>query len=114
MSSEAALTSSTERRYSRLELALASGYLLLALVLFGAGLYSATTNPADSGLGMLGFYLLLWPWNSVFARLPDSVVYAGYWSVLGPGIALIMMALNCVILYLAGRWLGGIVNRRSS
>ncbi|MDD5275752.1 MAG: hypothetical protein PHR16_06690 [Methylovulum sp.] len=81
---------------SKLALTVAGFYLLLAMAVFAAHLYSVTTNPADSGESGIPFFMLTLPWIKL---VPVSWYYTAAWSWLAYPVSWFCVALNTFIVY---------------
>ena len=87
-------------RVSKPGFILAGVFLGFALALQLWLLYSAATNPADSGEAGLLLFAFTLPWAML---LPDALVNSAWMDALGPALAWGMIALNAFLLYcLAG------------
>lgn len=89
---------------SRAGLVLAAIFLLLAAATHAWLLYSAHTNPADSGEGGVLLLLLAMPWPRL---LPDALWDSSAAGRFGPFLCWAMIVLNALLLYcIAGglRW----------
>lgn len=81
---------------SKPALIIASFYLLLAMAVFAAHLYSVKTNPADSGESGIPFFMLTLPWITL---VPGSWHYTAAWSWLAYPVSWFCVALNGFIVY---------------
>ena len=81
---------------SKIGIAASSLYVLFALVVFVAHLYSVETNPADSGESRIPFFMLTLPW---MMYIPSSWHYSSAWSLFAYPISWICIALNALLIY---------------
>ena len=83
-------------RKSILGFIVAGIFLLYALISFITHIISVFTNPADTGLSALWFYLATAPWGYM---LPDSVLYSKIWGLIAYPVLWGMVLLNTFLLY---------------
>jgi hypothetical protein len=83
-------------RRSRIAAIFAGAFVALAAATQAWLLYSAMTNPADSGEGGLLLLAFTLPWSLI---LPDFVVEAGWFQALAPLPAWALIGLNAFLLY---------------
>jgi|CXWL01.1.fsa_nt_gi hypothetical protein len=81
---------------SKVGVAVAGVYFLVALAAFVGHIYSTRTNPADSGESALLFYLLSLPWMKL---IPAPWMYSQFWPWLAYPVAWLCITLNIFLVF---------------
>ena len=81
-------------KFSKVSLAIASFYVLLATIVFVLHFYSVKTNPADSGESALPFFILTLPWMMF---VPTSWFNLPAWNWLAYPIAWFCVTFNAFV-----------------
>ena len=75
-------------------------YLGISLIAFLTHIMSVETNPADSGLSAIWFYLCSLPWLKILMDLlPQDFFYTRTWGLLTYPVGWCCILLNAFILY---------------
>ena len=80
----------------KIGIAASSLYVVLALAVFVAHLYSVETNPADSGESGIPIFMLTLPW---MMYIPSSWHYSSAWGLFAYPVSWICIALNALLIY---------------
>lgn len=71
-------------------------FLIIAIIAFLTHIVSVKTNPADSGLSAIWFYLCTIPWVEM---LPKSLFYSKIWKTLNYPVGWCFVLLNTFLIY---------------
>jgi hypothetical protein len=83
-------------KISKVGITVSTLYVLLAMAVFVAHIYSVKTNPADSGESAIPLYMLALPWMMF---VPASWYYLAEWSWLAYPVLWLCVALNAFLIY---------------
>lgn len=101
-------------KISKIAIVAASLYLLIAVAVFVAHLYSVKTNAGDSGESAIPLFMLSLPWIMLMSTFWQSGIWAWLaypvlWLCIGFNAVLIYAGVSFVVFIL--QWLGKILHR---